>query len=215
MKMTNKALANVTVVAVLMAISSQLLADASVLKQSDSPASFASSATFRTDRVTDYTTQPTVPTSNKTYQTGLRVNYRQAKHPAKGLTLVENGLTLGGDSLSPAKKLAFSVQHPRFGQSVLLQLEGINGLSTSQAHATHTAVSHYVSAPAVIKVNGHKIATITNNTADTIAIEVPSTILKANGFNTLQVEAGHYFDETQALRYNELSIGKVAVLNLL
>jgi hypothetical protein len=132
---------------------------------------------------------------------------------ANHLMLSSKGLELGGTTHSPAKKLVFSLSGtPAQAGFVRLELDGLYGVSTTEAHELGQQASDYVSSPTTLKINGVRFQHFTLNTADTIVVDIPVSMLKAKGFNIIQLEAGYFFDENNALAYDEVSTGSIRLI---
>jgi hypothetical protein len=126
------------------------------------------------------------------------------------LMLSNKGLEVGGTTHSPVKKLIFSLAGtPAPAGFVRLELEGLYGVSTAEAHALGQQASEYVSSPTTLKINGVRFQHFTLNTADTLVVDIPASMLKPQGFNIIQLEAGYFFDENEALAYDEVSTGSI------
>jgi hypothetical protein len=78
-----------------------------------------------------------------------------------------------------------------------------------QSHQLGQQASDYVSSPTTLKINGVRFQYFTLNTEKTIVVDIPVSLLKAKGFNILQLEAGYFFDENDALAYDEVSTGSI------
>ena len=126
------------------------------------------------------------------------------------LMLSNKGLEVGGTSHSPVKKLVFSLSNtPVPAGFVRLELDGLYGVSTAESHALGQQASTYTSSPTTLKINGVRFQHFTLNTAETITVDIPVSLLKAKGFNIIQLEAGYFFDENDALAYDEVSTGSI------
>jgi hypothetical protein len=129
------------------------------------------------------------------------------------LTLCNTGLEIGGMAHNPVKKLVFSLSNTATPAGfVRLELDGLYGVSTQEAHRLGQQASNYISSPTTLKVNGVRVHHFTLNTNQTIQLDIPVSLLKAKGFNTLQLEAGYYFDENNALAYDEVSTGGIRLV---
>lgn len=129
------------------------------------------------------------------------------------LTLCNTGLEIGGMAHNPVKKLVFSLSNTATPAGfVRLELDGLYGVSTQEAHRLGQQASNYISSPTTLKVNGVRIHHFTLNTNQTIQLDIPISLLKPKGFNTLQLEAGYYFDENNALAYDEVSTGGIRLV---
>jgi hypothetical protein len=129
------------------------------------------------------------------------------------LTLCNTGLEIGGMAHNPVKKLVFSLSNTATPAGfVRLELDGLYGVSTQEAHRLGQQASNYISSPTTLKVNGIRVHHFTLNTNQTIQLDIPVSLLKPKGFNTLQLEAGYYFDENNALAYDEVSTGSIRLI---
>jgi hypothetical protein len=177
------------------------------------------------DRNSQYTTSITTTTTTASYSTQNGVysgsvkayNTQHFAHNTGNtgalrnqLLLSNKGLEVGGTSHSPVKKLVFSLSGtPAPAGFVRLELDGLYGVSTQEAHELGQQASDYVSSPTTLKINGVRFQHFTLNTEKTIVVDIPATMLKEKGFNIIQLEAGFFFDENDALAYDEVSTGSI------
>lgn len=147
---------------------------------------------------------------------GSKQGLHQTGSPAalrNRLTLCNTGLEIGGMAHNPVKKLVFSLSNTATPAGfVRLELDGLYGVSTQEAHRLGQQASNYISSPTTLKVNGVRVHHFTLNTNQTIQLDIPVSLLKPKGFNTLQLEAGYYFDENNALAYDEVSTGGIRLV---
>ena len=129
------------------------------------------------------------------------------------LMLSNKGLEVGGTAHSPTKKLVFSLNAiPTSTGFVQLELEGLYGVSTQEANALRQQASDCVSSPTTLKINGVRFQHFTLNTANTIVVHIPVSMLNPKGFNIIQLEAGYSFNKNNALIYDEVSTGSIRLI---
>jgi hypothetical protein len=149
----------------------------------------------------------TSPTQRFAHQTGSAMALKNQ------LLLSSKGLEVGGTTHSPTQKLVFSLSGtPVPAGFVRLELDGLYGVSTQESHALGQQASDYVSSPTTLKINGVRFQHFTLNTEKTIVVDIPISMLKAKGFNIIQLEAGYFFDENDALAYDEVSTGSIRLI---
>ena len=147
------------------------------------------------------------PTQRFPHQTGSAMALKNQ------LMLSNKGLEVGGTTHSPVKKLVFSLSGtPTPAGFVRLELDGLYGVSTQEAHELGQQASDYVSSPTTLKINGVRFQHFTLNTEKTIVVDIPASMLKAKGFNIIQLEAGYFFDENDALAYDDVSTGSIRLI---
>jgi hypothetical protein len=185
------------------------LAGASMI---DRNSSSATTTTTTTTTTASYSTQKGVYSGTvKAYNTKHFIHTTGNAGALRNQLLLSNkGLEVGGISHSPAKKLVFSLSGtPAPAGFVRLELDGLYGVSTQEAHALGQQASDYVSSPTTLKINGVRFQHFTLNTEKTIVVDIPTIMLKEKGFNIIQLEAGYFFDENDALAYDEVSTGSI------
>ena len=162
-----------------------------------------------------YSTQNNVYTGNVKAYSNKRFAHTTGSEIAlkNQLMLSSKGLEVGGISHSPTKKLVFSLSGtPTPAGVVRLELDGLYGVSTAEAHELGQQASDYVSSPTTLKINGVRFQYFTLNTDKTIVVDIPVSMLKAKGFNIIQLEAGYFFDENDALAYDDVSTGSIRLI---
>jgi hypothetical protein len=162
-----------------------------------------------------YSTQNNVYTGNVKAYSNKRFAHTTGSEIAlkNQLMLSSKGLEVGGTTHSPTKKLVFSLSGtPAPAGFVRLELDGLYGVSTAEAHELGQQASDYVSSPTTLKINGVRFQHFTLNTDKTIVVDIPVSMLKAKGFNIIQLEAGYFFDENDALAYDEVSTGSIRLI---
>jgi hypothetical protein len=163
----------------------------------------------------NYSTQNNVYTGNVKAYSNKRFAHTTGSEIAlkNQLMLSSKGLEVGGTTHSPTKKLVFSLSGtPAPAGFVRLELDGLYGVSTAEAHELGQQASDYVSSPTTLKINGVRFQHFTLNTDKTIVVDIPVSMLKAKGFNIIQLEAGYFFDENDALAYDEVSTGSIRLI---
>jgi len=118
--------------------------------------------------------------------------------------------TIGGneaDQLKPAQKYVFEV--PRVtNQPMWLTIGSLEGIHTPQAHALGQTTDTHISSPLTIKLNGKAVQYIHTN-GQNIQIRLPAHLLRADGYNTLQVQAGYYFPKANTIAYDVITFSNV------
>lgn len=132
---------------------------------------------------------------------------------------------LGDGSFSPDSSNAFSFRKPADGpglripfsleglgisESPVLQIGSIIGLDTRMAHLLSLSRINSAASPLLIKLNGTVIAQIQVN-GDNQKIRLPKPILRANGINILEIEAGFHFVEAKGLDYDDMELMHIVV----
>lgn len=168
----------------------------------------------KTTYSSSYNTQNSVYTGNvKAYNKRFTHHTGSEMALKNQLMLSNKGLEVGGTTHSPTKKLVFSLSGtPAPAGFVRLELDGLYGVSTQEAHELGQQASDYVSSPTTLKINGVRFQHFTLNTEKTIVVDIPVSMLKAKGFNIIQLEAGYFFDENDALAYDEVSTGSIRLI---
>jgi hypothetical protein len=112
----------------------------------------------------------------------------------------------------PAQKFPFFIDSKTAQRrEVTLRIGSIHGLNTPEAHTAGQSQATFVSSPAVIKLNGVRVGYVYTD-GNAIQVRVPQSVLKRDGFNVLQIEAGFYFLPGNRIAYDELELQQVALL---
>jgi hypothetical protein len=110
----------------------------------------------------------------------------------------------------PAQKFPFFVAANNVRQQATLTIGSIRGLNTPEAHQSGQSQADFVSSPAVIKVNGVRVGYIYTD-GEAVTMQVPRRVLRPDGFNVLQIEAGFYFLAGNRIAYDELELQHLAL----
>lgn len=110
----------------------------------------------------------------------------------------------------PAQKFPFFVAPDTVRQQATLTIGSIRGLNTPEAHQAGQSQADFVSSPAVIKVNGVRVGYIYAD-GEAVTVQVPQRVLRPDGFNVLQIEAGFYFLPGNRIAYDELELQHLAL----
>jgi hypothetical protein len=116
------------------------------------------------------------------------------------------------DKQLPVLKFPFFIEGCKCNRGqVTVKIGSIHGINTPEAHAAGQSQANFVSSPAVIKLNGVKVGYIYTD-GDAVQVQVPQSVLRRNGFNVLQIEAGFYFLPGNRIAYDELELQQLALL---
>ena len=110
----------------------------------------------------------------------------------------------------PTQKFPFFLLPQNIKDNVELTIGYIRGINTPEAHQEGQSNTPFVSSPAVIKVNGIRIQYIYTD-GELIHVHIPKTVLRNQGFNVIQVEAGFYFLPGNQLAYDQLQLQHLAL----
>lgn len=158
-----------------------------------------------------------MPTTLKAtvYQGEVHMQGKHQQPNQQALPLIKEGLTLGGETASPIKKVVFSLNHSQVqNETVQLHISSMTGLHTVQGFYQHQAHStaNGLASPTQLKVNGQLLQSFTIDNQEAVVLEIPTSLLKKNGFNTLQFEAGYTLDANNKVAYEAIQVGALSLL---
>jgi hypothetical protein len=131
------------------------------------------------------------------------------------LPLAQEGVKLGGNQHSPVKKVVFNVPSTQMNQTVVsLRIAGVQGIHTMQGfyHGGNHLSAQGFASPTRLKLNGQLIQSFTLNNDGLMELDIPVSMLKSNGFNTLQFEAGYSLSTTNEVAYDAVSFGALSLV---
>lgn len=91
------------------------------------------------------------------------------------------------------------------GSRPLLQIGVIMGLDTLQAHRAGQSSANAFSSPVKVRMNGYDIGYLTVNGLKQ-QVPIPPALLRPNGDNLLEVEAGHHRPDGVRIDYDDMEL---------
>jgi len=110
----------------------------------------------------------------------------------------------------PAQKFTFFLDNAGIQDNLHLSIGYMRGLNTPEAHEEGQSHTAFVSSPSVIKVNGVRLQYI-YTAGEMIKVNIPKSILRPDGFNVVQVEAGYYFLPGNRVAYDQVQFQHLAI----
>lgn len=110
----------------------------------------------------------------------------------------------------PAQKFPFFINPADIKDKPQLTIGYVRGINTPEAHAAGQSNTGHISSPAVIKVNGIRVQYLYTD-EELVSIKIPLSLLKPDGFNVLQVEAGFYFLPGNQVAYDQIELQHLAL----
>lgn len=131
------------------------------------------------------------------------------------MQLDDQARTIGGkltDSdaakLRPAQKYLFELPKVVGNKTVWLSIGKLSGIHTPQAHTLGQTSEDHISSPMAIKLNGKTIQYVYVN-GDNLHIRIPKSLLRKDGYNALQLQAGYYYSAADTIAYDRVSFENV------
>jgi len=114
------------------------------------------------------------------------------------------------EKILPVQKFHFSAQQGLTEASPVIIIDRIFGMNTPEAHRAGQSEAKYVSSPTVVKINGQRVGYIYTDTED-YHLPIPTGVLRQDGFNTIELEAGFFFLPGDVLNYDEIHFQNISV----
>jgi hypothetical protein len=131
----------------------------------------------------------------------------QLRHIGDGSfsTTSSNALEFRKPPVGPALRIPFNLQGVEISDAPILQIGSIIGLDTAMAHYLSGNHMTVYATPLLIKLNGQIIAKVDVN-GDKKRIHIPKTLIKRQGTNLLEVEAGYHYLESGSIDYDDMEL---------
>jgi hypothetical protein len=110
----------------------------------------------------------------------------------------------------PAQKFTFFLDNAGLQDNLHLSIGYMRGLNTPEAHEEGQSHTDFVSSPSVIMVNGVRLQYI-YTAGEMIKVNIPKSLLRPDGFNVVQVEAGYYFLPGNRVAYDQVRFQHLAI----
>lgn len=114
------------------------------------------------------------------------------------------------EKILPVQKFHFTAQQALTSAAPVIIIDRISGMNTPEAHRAGQSEAKYVSSPTVVKINGWRVGYIYTDTED-YHLPIPTSVLRQDGLNTIELEAGFFFLPGDVLSYDEIHFQNISV----